>query len=496
VTYLFTDVFVYGHDGVSGPTDVLVEGQRIAAVGAIHPVPDCEVIHGRSRHLLVPGLINAHFHSPANHLKGLLASMPLEMFMLYESPQSALVRPTPREAYLRTMIAAVEMLRKGTTSVQDDAFLMPHPEPEIIDAIMQAYQDCGIRAAVALDQPELAETEKLPFLRDIRQAEIEEPLPMSSADLLAHYDYLFTKWHGAAGGRLTGAVSISAPQRVSPEYFQALDDLSRAYHVPLYAHMLETKVQRVLADAQPRFGGRSLVRYTSDLGLLNERTNVIHAIWVDDADLDLIAESNAVVAHNPVSNLRLGSGVMPFRAMRQRGIPIALGVDEAPCGDTLDMWHVVRMAGLIHNITSRDNADWPAAGEVLGALWAGGAAAMLKTGDLGHVRAGALADLVLIDLQTLAFTPRNDITVQLVYCESGTSVRLTMVDGAVVFRDGRVTTVDETSLVEEALELFASRADAQRLARLEADRLLPVYQEVVRRASSVDVGMSRWVEGP
>jgi 5-methylthioadenosine/S-adenosylhomocysteine deaminase len=496
VTVLFTDVLVYRADApgaMVGPTDVLVNGQRIAAIGTVVPPDGTQIINGRGHHLLTPGLINAHFHSPANHLKGALASMPLEMFMLYESPAASGLRPTPREAYLRTMLAALEMLRTGTTSVQDDAFLMPSPEAPIIDAIMQAYDDCGIRATLALDQPELAETEKLPFLRSLGGAGFDVPKSTSRAELLEYYDYLFARWHGQAEGRLTAAVSISAPQRVTPEYFEALEDRSRTHNVPLYAHMLETKTQRVLATEHPRFGGRSLVRYTADLGLLNERTNVIHAVWVDDADLDLIAEAGAVVVHNPVSNLRLGSGVMPFRKIRSRGISVALGVDEAICNDAADMWNVVKATGLIHNITGQDSADWPSAIEVLEALWGGGAKAMLRNGDLGEVCVGGLADLALIDLHTAAFTPLNDVRGQLVYCESGTSVRLTMVDGVVVGRDGKVLSVDESALLDEAREVFAARRVTDAPSRAEADRVLPVYREVVRRSAAVDVGINRWV---
>jgi cytosine/adenosine deaminase-related metal-dependent hydrolase len=497
MTVLFTDVLVYradAPDGMIGPIDVLVDGQRITAMGTVVPPDGTQVVDGRGHHLLTPGLVNAHFHSPANHLKGALAGMPLEMFMLYESPSAADLRPTPREAYLRTMLAAMEMLRTGTTSVQDDAFLMPSPEVAIIDAVMQAYQDCGIRASLALDQPELAETEKLPFLRDLGDSGLDVANATDTAELLEYYDYLFTRWHGEAHGRLTAAVSISAPQRVSPEYFGALDDRSRTHDVPLYAHMLETKTQRVLATEHPRFGGRSLVRYTADLGLLNERTNVIHAVWVDDADLDLIADAGAVVVHNPVSNLRLGSGVMPFRKIRSRGIPVALGVDEAICNDAADMWNVVKATGLIHNITGQDSAHWPSASEVLEALWDGGARAVLRPGELGEVRVGGLADLALIDLHAAAFTPLNDIRGQLVYCESGTSVKLTMVDGVIVARDGKVISVDERALLDEAREVFAARRVTDAPSRAEADRVLPVYREVVRRSAAVDVGINRWVD--
>jgi len=512
---LFTDVLLWAPEqpsGMTGPTDLLVTGTEITAIGreARQQSPaDARVVDGAKHHVVVPGLVNAHFHSPANHLKGAFPSRPLETFMLYESPADPALTPTPREAYLRTMLGALEMLRTGTTSVQDDAFLMPTPDPDIIDAVMQAYADSGIRASVAIDQPELPDADKLPFLDhaaaavpgDGFAAALHAPAPAPASELLAAYDHLISTWHGGADGRLTAAVSISAPQRVSPEYHAALDDLSRQHDIPLFAHMLETRVQRALSDpssGQDRFAGRSLVRYTADLGLLNERVNVIHAVWVDDADLDLIAEAGAVVAHNPVSNLRLGSGVMPFRAMRDRGIRIALGVDEAICDDTVNTWGVVKQAGLIHTIAGLDADRWPTPAEVLDALWTGGAAAMRRDGttdrgEIGRIGVGAEADLAVLDLHAPAFTPFNDLRGQLVYCENGGSVRMTVVAGRVVAEDGRVVTVDEDALLAEARELHAARRPALERTWAAADALYPAYDAVVRRAARTDVGMDRWI---
>ncbi|RZS89706.1 guanine deaminase/5-methylthioadenosine/S-adenosylhomocysteine deaminase [Motilibacter rhizosphaerae] len=500
---LFTDVLVWDADapgGTTGPTDVLVRGQRIAAVGRVDRTevdPGTRVVEGHGHHLLVPGLVNAHFHSPANHLKGSLPSLPLELFMLFESPVTPELRATPREAYLRTALGALEMLRGGTTCVQDDAFLMPSPEPDVIDAVLSAYRDCGIRARVALDQPTLPEADKLPYLADVLDAAqlalLREPAPASEQRLLESYDHLVRTWHGAADGRLRAAVSVSAPQRVSPEYFGSLDDLSRSHDLPLYAHMLETRAQRVLATEQPRFAGRSLVRWTADLGLLSERMNVIHAVWVDEDDIELLAASGAVVAHNPVSNLRLGSGVMPFRALRRAGVPVCLGVDEAICGDAVDMWGVVRTAGLVHTISGLPDEEWPSAHEVLDCLWRGGAQAVRQPDELGGVRPGMLADLALLDLHGLAFTPLNDVPGQLVYCASGQDVVLTMVDGAVVVDDGAVTTVDEAALLAEARELFAVKRPLVEAARQEAAAWLPAYRAMARRAAAAEVGMSRWV---
>ncbi|MCW2529863.1 MAG: amidohydrolase [Pseudonocardiales bacterium] len=499
----FRDVLVYdatSPSGTIGPTDVHVRDGRIHAIGAglAESVTHGRVISGHGHHVLIPGLINAHFHSPANHLKGSLPGLPLEVFMLYESPSSEWLKPTPRQAYLRTMLGAIEMLKAGTTSVQDDAFLMPYPEPDIIDAVMSAYADSGIRAVVALDQPEVPEVDKLPFLQDISAragtTEFHAPAPLGMDGLLAAYDHLFSRWHGAEEGRLTAAVSISAPQRVSPEYFEALDDLSRQHHVPLFAHMLETRTQRALKVNHPRFRGRSLVEYTSDLGLLSDRMNIIHAVWVDELDLELIAAAGSVVAHNPISNLRLGSGVMPYRQMRDLGITVALGVDEAICGDAINMWGVARMMGLIHTITGASHERWPSAAEVLDSVFHGGAAAMLRSEDLGKIAVGAVADLALFDLHSIAFTPLNDLRGQMVYCESGSDVVLTVVGGRIVVEDDRVLGIDEKQLLSEMRETFAQRAPVQAQSTAESSRLRPIYDEVVDRANRTDVGMTRWVQ--
>ncbi|WP_375389165.1 amidohydrolase family protein [uncultured Amnibacterium sp.] len=505
MSVLLHDVLVYDRSapaGHTGPLDVLVVGDRIEMVAPHQPVPEgARVVEGRGRHLLVPGLINAHFHSPANHLKGSVRSLPLELFMLFESPSDERLAPTPREAYLRTMLGAVEMLQRGVTSVQDDAFLMPFPTPEIVDAVAQAYADSGIRATLALDQPELPEAEKLPFVAGMRRALgpraglLDEPAPASAGHLLEAYAHLVSTWHGAADDRIRAAVSVSAPQRVSPEYFAALDDLAERFGLPLYAHLLETKPQRTLGTEQPRFAGRSLVRYTADLGLLKPHTNVIHAVWVDDDDLDLIAEAGATIAHNPVSNLRLGSGVMPWRAAIGRGIPVALGTDEAICDDSINLWTVAKTAGLIHNVAGLDSDDWPTAAEVLDALWLGGARAQRREGELGAVRPGMLADLALLDLHTIAFTPLNDLREQLVHCEDGRDVVLTMVAGRIVAEHGHVTTVDESALLDEARELFAAKRPLVESARQASAALVPAYQGMVRAAAGTDVGFTRWVGG-
>lgn len=504
MSLLFRRVLVYDAGvttAMTGPVDVLVDADRISAIGvSLAPPAGTRVIDGEGHHLLVPGLINAHFHSPANHLKGSVRSLPLELFMLLESPADPALTPSPREVYLRTMLGAIEMLQRGITAVQDDAFLMPYPTPETIDAVAAAYRDSGIRAWLALDQPELPEAEKLPFLDCLElsaetRAWFDAPGHASATQLLEAYDHLIGTWHGAANDRIRAAVSVSAPQRVSLDYFAALDDLAERHQLPLYAHMLETKVQRTLMTEQPRFSGRSLVRYTANAGLLKPHTNVIHAVWVDNDDLEAIAFAGATVVHNPVSNLRLGSGIMPWRAVLDHGISLALGTDEAICDDTINVWTVAKAAGLIHNVSGLDSDVWPTSTEILRALWTGGARAVRRATELGAIAPGMLADLALLDLHAVAFTPLHDIREQLVHNEDGGDVVLTMVAGEVVAEHGHVTTIDESALLAETRELFAAKRPAILAAQQRAGDLFPAHRQIVRKARGTDVGFTRWACG-
>ena len=477
---------------MSDACDLRIAGGRITEIApTLAPTEGANVVDGKGN-LIMPGLINAHFHSSVNHMKGRLPSLPLEIFMLYESPELDVLRPTPREAYLRTLLGIFEMLKTGCTSVQDDCFFVPNPTPEIIDAVAQAYLDSGIRARLALDQPQVCELDKLPFLRDLLPDDLRQELSHatgpSASELLDLYDHLITTWHGQGNGRLKAAISCSAPQRVTPDYFAALDDLSLKHDLPIYAHMLETKLQRVYGDT--RLNGRSLVQYTDDLGLLSERMNVIHAIWVDDADMDLLARHGAVVAHNPISNLRLGSGVMRWRDMHDRGIPICLGVDEAIADDAVNMWSVMKTAAMIHTLSEVDYEKWPQATEVLRAATLTGGKAMREPG-LGTLTIGVPADLILIDLSALPFVPLNNLHRQLVHCELGTSVRLTMVDGEILYQCGALVRMNEAEILAEATTLFAAKAHDMDKADAKMARFVPYYRAMYDRAAQTDVGFER-----
>ena len=470
--------------------DILVEGATIAAIGPDLAAPPDAAVIDATGHLAIPGLINAHFHSSANLMKGLLNGLPLEIFMLYEVPPLATGALAGRLAYVRTMIGALEMVKLGITAIMDDAFHVPVATAEGVDAICAAYRDIGIRARVAIDQPNVVEYEKYPFLADLLPDDIKHEMdasPRQSADeMLALYRHLIDTWDGVEG-RMGAALSCSAPQRVTRPYLHSLAELSNTRALPFNIHILETKLQRVLGDERY---GRSLVRFTADEGALGRHTVVIHAIWVDDDDMALLARSGATIAHNPVCNLRLGSGIAPFRRWRNAGVPVCIGTDEILADDSANLWGALKMTGLVHTLADPDWTTWPSASEVLDVAYRGGARA-LGWPDIGALVPGMKADIAILDLDTLAFTPLNDVKRQLVYSENGSSVRHVIINGRAVVRDGVVTTVDEKALKQEARELMRGFARELAAAREAALRLEPYYRAMVERAHARDVGLRR-----
>jgi 5-methylthioadenosine/S-adenosylhomocysteine deaminase len=186
---------------------------------------------------------------------------------------------------------------------------------------------------------------------------------------------------------------------------------------------------------------------------------------------------------------------MRFRALRDAGINIAVGTDEAPCDDTTNVWHAAKAMGLVQHITTPDWTRWPKAAEILDCVILGGARSMLLDRQIGQIAPGFEADLILLDLDTLAFTPLNDLKRQLVFCENGSSVVMTMVAGRIVARDGKLLTVDEAALKAEIREAVREYQSTFEHIETHAQKLLPYYREMYERALAQDVGMSRWVSG-
>jgi 5-methylthioadenosine/S-adenosylhomocysteine deaminase len=481
-------------DGMSPPVDIAVEDGVIAEVAPASSGgrPGHEVIEAAGS-LAMPGLVNAHFHSSGTFNRGLVDNLPLELFMLYELPPFDF-GPFPAELYrARVLLGAIEMLKGGVTAVFDDPIYSPEPTGEAIDAVMGAYRDCGIRATVGIYQPNTPEHSWFPYIRELLPPDVlerleREPAPSTDA-VMAVQEAFVRRWDGAADGRLRCALSCSAPQRATADYLERLHELAVRERLPFALHIYESKVQRVAGEV---LYGKSLVRYARDLGVLDERTVIAHAVWVDSDDIADIAEAGAVVVHSPSGNLRCGSGIMPWRALRDAGVTVALCTDEATVEDTSSLWNVGRLAALLHKIDHPDFTTWPTAAEILEAMTGAGTRAMGLEEEIGRIRVGARADIILLDLDGPVYTPFVNLANHLVYGEDGRSVWLVMVDGRVVVRDGRVLTVDEDAVRAEVRELMPGWLEAIEPAKEWAERLHPAFEEVVRRCAVRDVGVNRW----
>ncbi len=476
--------------------DVLIEGGKIVALGPqIAAPPGAQVLEGRGR-LAIPGLINAHMHSDETLFRGMLDNMPLEVWMLYSLPPLGYGPLPPRLIYLRTLLGAVEALRSGTTAIQDDVSEAPYATLQGSEAVLTAYVDAGIRATVACNMTDKSYHEKIPYLADLLPDWAMEQLrttpPQPASDLISLAETLLRTWHGREG-RIQIALSASAPQRCTPSFLLALDDLSRRWRTPLLTHVLETKVQ---VTTGREFYGKTVVAHLGDLGALSDRLTVAHGIWLTDNDVERLAAAGTAVAHNPISNLKLGSGVMRLAALREAGVPLCLGTDGSSSNDSFNMFEVMKVAALLHKVTSPDYRRWPSARDVLDITLRGGARATLQQRRIGTLTPGALADIVLLRVDDPAFIPLHDPANHLVYCENGGNVDTVLVGGRIVVERGRVTTVDTDAVYTEIAALMPEFMRMLDRAYATSRRLEPVLWQVYERCQQETPEMNRFATPP
>ena len=477
----------------TAPVDISIRDRRIAALTPAGDAPPVGKDIDARGWLALPGLVNAHVHSSGAFNRGLVDNLPLELFMLYELPPFDFGPFAPELYRARVLFGTLEMLRRGVTSILDDPIYSPGPSVDAVDAVMSAYEQLGVRATVTIYQPNRPEHEWFPFLAGLLEPDVrarfDAERPPPTAEILDLYRDFVTRWHGRADGRLRCGISPSAPQRASPDYLAGMHDLAVRHDLPFVVHVYESKVQRV---AEQLAGRPSLVRQMRDAGVLDRHTCLVHGVWIDGDDIADLAAARATVVHSPSGNLRCGSGLMPFRALREAGVPIALCTDEATVEDTNNLWNVGRLAALLHKGVGPDYREWPSAPEILDALTVGGAHALGLPEDVGTLGPGMRADIVLVDLSAATYLPLTNLANHLVYGEDGSSVRRVLVDGEVVVADGRVLTVDEGALVDEVRELMPAWMDALEPADAWARRLRPAFDEMYRRCVAVDVGFTRW----
>jgi 5-methylthioadenosine/S-adenosylhomocysteine deaminase len=412
---------------------VAIGGGAICAVGRLGPEYDgVETIDCRGR-VVMPGLVNAHTHAPMTMLRGLADDLRLDVWLLgYMMPvERAFVRPD--FVGLGTRLACAEMIRSGTTCFAD----MYYFEEAVADGAAEA----GMRAVCG-------------------QTVLKFPTPDATSfeDSLARARDFIVRWKDHP--LVVPAIAPHAPYTCTVEILRACAELACDTDVPLLTHLAETALE---VDQSRREHGMPVVPWVMKQGLFGARVVAAHCVHVDEGEMRALKNARVGVAHNPTSNLKLGSGVAPVAKMLALGVTVGIGTDGAASNNDLDMFEEIRLAALLAKGINGDPTALPAR-DALAMATRIGAQAVHLGAITGSLEAGKRADLIVVDVDQVHNVPgflrdHNAIYSQLVYAAKSTDVVDVMCDGKWLMRDRRLLTLDEDTLRAGARDV-ARRIDA------------------------------------
>ncbi|MFL6798132.1 MAG: amidohydrolase family protein [Xanthobacteraceae bacterium] len=447
-----------------------------------------EIIEARDR-LVVPGLINAHYHSHDTLCRGMFEELPLEMWLLYTLPLGA--NRSKEELRARTLVGAVESLRCGITTVQDMLGLVPLDEAGS-DVVVQAYREAGLRVVfspMVWDIPPIAMVRN----RDDLPADVQDMLGTTGRPVRDQLDYLQQQFdrHPAAG-TLHWAVAPFAPQRCTPKMLQGCAELAEKNDLPVYTHVYETRGQVLIAKEQFADHDGSLITYLERNGLLGPRLNIVHSVWISRREMDRMAAADAGIVLNHLSNMKLKSGIAPVCDLCDSGVRLGLGCDNCSGSDVQSIFQAMKLFCLFAAVSDPEPGP-PLAHQALRHATLGNARSAGLGKTLGAIKPGFKADLLVINLNDPAYLPYNSAARQLVYTETGRGIDTVLVDGQVVVRNHKVTTIDVDDLrreVSDLMKFFVADYEAVLESR---KRALPFMLAAHRQMWQPDIGLNRFI---
>lgn len=409
------------------PGWVWVEKDRIGAVGAGQPPSDLMARAERvidATHLAVlPGLINAHTHLSQTFMRGLADDKPL-LDWLKQVMWPLQATMTPDDMRLASLLGLVENLQCGVTAVGQHHKITTSPAH--VDAAAEAAEIVGLRMQLARGWVDLGSGAEAPEV------------------IIAEMTRLRERWHRQAQGRITVAFGPMAAWRCSDEMMRRTGALAREWGLRTHIHVAEAKDEIELMRQR---NGLGHIEWLHLLGALGPEMQLVHCVWVSEAEINLIAESQAVVVHCPVSNMYLASGAAPLRKMLDRGVIVALGTDGSASHNSQDLLETLKIAALLAKVSTGEATALLPLEALRLATTAG--ARFLGREDLGRIVPGAKADLTLVNLNTARSMPVHRPESAVVYNASGADVHTVIVDGRILLDAGRVTMLDEAVLLEE-----------------------------------------------
>jgi 5-methylthioadenosine/S-adenosylhomocysteine deaminase len=407
---------------------VAVRGAKIVAVGTTAEIlakyQADHVLDAKGR-VVMPGLINTHTHAPMVLFRGLADDLPLmDWLNHYIFPAEA---QNVDEAFVRwgTRLACLEMIQGGITTYVDMYYFE--------DAVAEETAKAGLRGLLG-------------------QAVLDFPAPdhKTWADAMAGCEKYVRRWKGHP--LVTPAVAPHAPYTVSPEHLKEAHALSSKHEVPLIIHVAETETE--LKTIRDKYKATP-VGYLDGLGVLDERVIAAHCVWLDDADIKVLARWFVGVAHCPHSNMKLASGVAPVPRLLKAGVAVGLGTDGAASNNVLNLWEEIDTAAKLHKLIAKDPSVLSAR-EALEMATIGGARAIHRDKDIGSLEEGKLADLIVVRMDAAHQTPLYNVYSQLVYATKFSDVETVVVNGKRVMEKRKVLTLNEKEVLAKARE-YAKR---------------------------------------
>jgi len=375
--------------------------------------------------LAMPGLINAHTHAAMSLFRGWADDLPLEKWLKeYIFPaEKKLVNED--FVYWGALLACAEMIACGTTTFADGYFFE--------EKVAQAAELAGMRAVLGqgiLDfptpdapNPALALTRAARFMENFRNSKLITPA------LFPHASYT-----------------------CSPDLLRCCGDLAERYGVPLIIHLAETKSE--LAEVSKKYG-LTPGRHLHKLGLLASNLIACHCVWLDEEEMDLLAEKGVKVVHNPESNMKLASGVAPIPDLLARGVVVGLGTDGCASNNNLDLFQEMDTAAKLHKVFRLDPTVMPAE-VVLHMATLGGAKVLGMEEEIGSLAVGKKADIIILDLDRPHWQPIYNIVSHLVYTAMGADVRHVIINGQIIMKDRQILTLDIEE-ISKAAKIWSNR---------------------------------------
>jgi 5-methylthioadenosine/S-adenosylhomocysteine deaminase len=463
------DGAVFQRDGV------VVEVGKYAELAARHRADETL---GSDRHVVIPGLVNSHHHVGLTPFQLGSPDLPLELWF---GSRMAL---RDVDLYLDTLYSAFEMIESGVTTVQHlHGARLRGPIERIHEAatsVLRAYGDIGMRASYSFavrDQnrlvyePDEQFVKRLPAALGAEVAELLRSQTIPLEDNFALFEQLQREHAGSARLRIQ-----LAPHNLhwcSDAALSKIKEHADKHHVPIHMHLLETRFQKAYAG---RRSNKSAVGHLADLGLLGPALTLGHGVWMTEADVDLIAESRTMICHNASSNMRLRSGMAPLNYLEQRGVRVAIGMDEAGINDDRDMLQEMRLVLRVHRVPGMAD-DVPTAAQVLRMATEHGACTTPFGTEIGTLEAGKAADLCIMNWEHIAY-PYLDTGVPIVdavvYRARSSGVETVLVGGEAVLCERRFTRIDKQAVLQElaaSLKVPRTAAEARRIGL--SEELLP-----------------------